>query len=165
MHGADEVAGVAGSNMHLELFSRKGVRSIIIERSDCPFEQQSIIHQLLDADWYSVSCNMSPFPTIHGYGPVLLGVTKALCDFCKDYSLKMFCLTEGEVPSCDIKAFMKKYFEIYAQDEFVSDIEKQYPILGRRLRRVAPVLQPWNKKIRNRIKGFFKKIRMYFKKH
>lgn len=152
--GAKEIAGVIGTATHLEVFARPGVKSIILERSDMPIAEQAIVHQAIKADWYSVGANMNPFPIDHSDGPVLLGITEEVCDFCRDMGLNVEKGRVGYIAKRHCRKFIKDYMRRNTQLSYNQALALQEPLLARRLLRMAGAFVPWRKKIKQKWKAW-----------
>lgn len=152
LKGAKTVAGVIGTATHMEVFARQGVKSIILERSDTPIEEQALIHQAIEAEWYCIGTNMNPFPIEHSAGPALLGVTDNLAQFGRAHGLQVDEGKIGYVKKSDGKTFIKEYLKLYTQESYNRRLAKTAPLTAERLLKIAASFIPWRKKL----KQFFK---------
>ncbi len=152
--GAETIAGVSGTAMHLEVFASSGIQSFILERSDMSVQEQTIVHQALNADWYSIGANMNPFAIDHAIGPWLLGITEEFDDFCRNKGLKVSKELVGYISKKNCKIFIKEYMKKYTQISYNKFLMKQDPLLAIRLFRMAKAYVPWKRKIKQKWKNW-----------
>lgn len=146
--GAKEIVGVIGTATHLAVFAKRGIKISILERSDTAIVEQSIIHQALQADWYSIGANMNPFPIDHSAGPVLLGISQEMYEYCQDKGLKANAKLVGQVSVKNSKAFMKEYLQRYTQITYNKSLSLQAPLIARRLLGMSKAYVPWRRKLK-----------------
>lgn len=147
-----EIVGVIGTATHLEIFAPSKVKAVILERSDTPITEQSIIHQAKQADWYSVACNLNPFPVEHSDGPILLGITQSFGAYCTAHHLQYNQKKEGYVSAKCSRLFVKEYMRTYVQYAHALNLSAVNSLVGKRIHNLRRGFIP----IRARIKQFFK---------
>ena len=154
---AKEIVGVIGTATHLIVFAQKGVKSVILSRCDYPIEEQDILHQAVDADWYEVGANLNPFPVDHSTGPTLLGISSSLYQYCQDQGLKADASLVGYVKKSDGKAFVKDYMKRYTQQTYNHRLAKIDPLIARRLLVVSKAFIPLKRLVKQTIKALHNK--------
>lgn len=152
---AKEIAGVIGTAMHMELFGRIGLKSIILSRSDEPIGVQDLIHKALNANWYNISVNLNPFPINHGVGPILLGLTENLASYCRNFGLIFDDKKINYISNKNCHQFIKRYMETYVQDTYNRALSFRYPLEARRIKYFQNAFIP----LKRRIKQFFKSLK------
>lgn len=153
LNGASEVAGVVGTNTHLEVFSRLGVKSVILNRSDIPISAQSVIHQALNANWYVVGANMNPFPLVHSAGPNLLGITPEVQSFCTAHNMEFNRKYVGYIKASDSRHFVKEYLRTYTQNVYNNEIKTRAPLTAERLLFMQKAFIPLKRLIKQKFKN------------
>ena len=150
--GAKEIAGVIGTATHLEVFARMGTKSIILERSDTPIKEQALIHQAIQANWYSVGANMNPFPIEHSIGPVLLGITENLKGYANKCGMSINSDMIGYVKKSYARKFLKLYMQLYVQKNRNRELSKTAPLTAKRLLALKSAFLSWRVKIKSLMK-------------
>lgn len=150
--GAKEIAGVIGTATHLEVFARMGTKSIILERSDTPIKEQALIHQAIQANWYSVGANMNPFPIEHSIGPVLLGITENLKRYANKCGMSINSDMIGYVKKSYARKFLKLYMQLYVQKNRNRELSKTAPLTAKRLLALKSAFLSWRVKIKSLMK-------------
>lgn len=141
-----------GIATHLEVFARMGTKSIILERSDTPIKEQALIHQAIQANWYSVGANMNPFPIEHSIGPVLLGITENLKRYANKCGMSINSDMIGYVKKSYARKFLKLYMQLYVQKNRNRELSKTAPLTAKRLLALKSAFLSWRVKIKSLMK-------------
>ena len=117
--GAEEIAGINGTAFHNILFSDEPKTLIMLNRNeetDC----QYIINEATNAKCYLIQAFGNPLPVYHPRGPFIVGVTKYLKLFLKDYKLNDFSTSFN--PNKHLKEFLKRYITIYSDKDIYNEL-------------------------------------------
>lgn len=108
MKGADVIAGVEGTALHLSLFAKDGIDLICLHRYNNPLVMQIMIDKLKNINSYYIDASIDPFSKKKNTCPAcIIGINKNLERFFDDYGFKY------KIDSDDNKKEMDKFLEIY----------------------------------------------------
>ena len=111
MKGGKVFAGVNGTAFHNVLFSLPNKTLILLNRNE-EYDSQYIINEAKNANCYVIKVHENPLPVTHPNGPFIIGLTKHLKEFLKDFKLNDF--NFEFVPKKYAKQFFQLYLENYA---------------------------------------------------
>ncbi len=155
IRGAKEIAGVIGTATHLEVFANYGIKSVIIERTDTPIQEQTVVHQALHAKAHSIFANISPFPIDHSAGPCLLGLNDGVAAYANEYGLKLNGKKINYISSKDCRKFIKKYLRTYTNPTYNRYLVLDNPLFAQRILLMKNAFCP----LKETIKAFLKKYK------
>lgn len=117
--GAEVLAGINGTAFHNILFGEKGKRIILLNRNE-EYDSQYIVNEAVEAECFVVQAYENPLPVNHPHGPFIVGVTRYVKSFLKDFGLNDFNIPF--VPLKYAKEFYKLYFQTYCQNNFYIEL-------------------------------------------
>ena len=157
MKNAECLAGISGTGMHMALFADDGIDITILERTDNPVPEQTIINQAIGANAYYVGVNINPFPTDHSVGPTLLTINEAMALYCETKQLKYNKSLVNYVKTSDGKKFVNLWLKYYSQDDNNKALSLNAPVIAKRFMFIANAFIPLKKLIKQKIKSFKKR--------
>ncbi len=164
--GAKILAGINGTVMHNVLWGGEGKKLILLHRNE-EADYQCLINEAVNADCYLVRAHANPLPVPHTPGPFIIGITKYVQEFMKDFGLSNFGYSFA--PEKYIKQFLDMYRD-YSHVDFIklrlSEDEKYKNILD--FLNLLPLIEysPIEKHFYHILsKITFGKLRRKFKKH
>ncbi|MBR2923189.1 MAG: glycosyltransferase family 61 protein [Alphaproteobacteria bacterium] len=157
MKNASELAGISGTGMHMVLFADDNIDITILERTDTPVPEQSLINQAMNANTYYVGVNTNPFPVDHSVGPTLLTINEAMASYCKTKQLKYNKSLVNYVKTSDGKKFVKLWLKYYSQSDNNNALAVNYPLTAKRFMLIADAFIPLKKLIKQKIKSYKKR--------
>lgn len=86
--GADEVAGVSGSAMHLLLFAENCTKATFINKLEVVNPIQIVINHMKKINAFFIKAEIGFLPVLMGSGPFWIGFTKELVKYFADNNLK-----------------------------------------------------------------------------
>jgi capsular polysaccharide biosynthesis protein len=108
MKGADVIAGVEGTGLHMSLFAKDGTDLICLHRYNNPLVMQIMIDKLKDINSYYIDASIDPFSKKKNTCPAcIIGINKNLQHFFDDYGFKY------KIDKNDDKKEMDTFLGIY----------------------------------------------------
>lgn len=108
MKGADVIAGVEGTGLHLSLFAKDGIDLICLHRYNNPLVMQIMIDKLKNINSYYIDTSIDPYSKKKNTCPAcIIGINKNLQKFFNDYGFVY------KTDSTADKKEMDKFLEIY----------------------------------------------------
>lgn len=117
--GAKILAGINGTAFHNILFGEKGKKLILLNRNE-EYDSQYIVNEAVNAECYVIQAYENPLPVNHPHGPFIVGMTKYVKSFFKDFGLNDFNTSFN--PLKHVKEFYNLYFQIYSQNNFYIEL-------------------------------------------
>lgn len=112
--GAKEIACVMGTAAHLALFANRGIKSIILERTEHINREQLLINQAKELNWFSVSANMNYLPVGHEFSPILMGITENFAEFLTNHNYKFDIKQVNKISDRNIRKFNQAWFSRFS---------------------------------------------------
>ncbi|MFV0626488.1 MAG: glycosyltransferase family 61 protein [Alphaproteobacteria bacterium] len=134
LNNAKEIAGLAGTALHLVLFAKPKTKVIALDRSDYVIEEQILINQAKEIDDYYVAANANPVPTDHSEGPLLITLTDHLASFFNDHNFKYNTQDIGFIKKKYLKYFIKTYYKTYVKTSKNNTLRKIDNIVAKRIK-------------------------------
>lgn len=117
--GAKVLAGINGTAFHNILFGQKGKQLILLNRNE-EYDSQYIVNEAAEAECFVVQAYENPLPVNHPHGPFIVGLTKYVKSFLKDFGLDDFNVSFD--PLKYVNRFYKLYFQTYCQNNFYIEL-------------------------------------------
>ncbi|MFA7187883.1 MAG: glycosyltransferase 61 family protein [Alphaproteobacteria bacterium] len=110
MKGADVIAGVEGTGLHLSLFAKDGIDLICLHRYNNPLVMQIMIDKLKNINSYYIDTSIDPYSKKKNTCPAcIIGINKNLQRFFKDYGF--IYNTDSKADKKEMDKFLKIYKE------------------------------------------------------
>lgn len=112
MKGGEVFAGINGTAFHNILFASPKKMLQILNRTN-ESNSQYIINDAMQADCYIIEAYESPLPVNHAHGPFIVGLTRHVKEFFKDFDID--CFGKQFYPQKYYKQFLDLYLEMYSK--------------------------------------------------
>lgn len=108
MKGADIIAGVEGTGLHMSLFAKDGIDLICLHRYNHPLVMQIMIDKLKNINAFYIDTSIDPYSRGKNTCPAcIIGINNHLKQFLNDYDFKY------KIDKKSDKEAMDKFLDIY----------------------------------------------------